>query len=92
MPLHRVVVRVPNPERQHQQRENREQMNGTPGSPLPDLVNEKRADADDQHQRDPELADRAVWNRAFGKNKLNEAERERAHRREGMRLNDRTGI
>src|SRR5271169_5656589 len=61
-------------------------MNRAPRTPDPQLVNEKRADRDHEHDRDPDAAERPVRQRALGRRELHQAEHERAHRREGMQL------
>src|ERR1700719_760605 len=64
-------------------------MNWAPRAPHPQLVNEKRADGDHEHDRDPDAAERPVRQRAFGCRKLHEAEHERRHRRECVKLDRR---
>ncbi len=74
------------------QREDRQQMDRAPRAPHPHIVDPERRDADDQHQRHPDIAERPVRQRSLGRGELNEAERERRHRREGMDLDRGRGI
>src|SRR5579863_7238148 len=44
--LDRMVMGIPDAKRQHDQSENRQEMNRTPRSPQPELMNPERADRD----------------------------------------------
>ena len=74
---------------QHQWREYREQMDGTPGAPEPVAVgmNEKRRGADRQLQHDPNPSDCSMGYGALGCRKLDDTKHKRRHRAEGMNLN-----
>jgi hypothetical protein len=84
--LHLMVARTPDRQRQHHERENRQEMDRAPRPPELQLVNEKRADRDREHEPDPDPAEGPVRQRALGGRELHEAERERRHRREGVKL------
>jgi len=50
------------------------------------LTDEKSSDTDDQHQRHPDPAQRAMWQGCLSAGKLNDAERERGHGGESVNL------
>ena len=73
MAFGRVPVCGQNADRQHDQREDRQKMDRRPRPPQPDRMNEERGDADHEHQRDPDPAERAVRQRAFVRRELEQA-------------------
>ena len=74
-------VRGPEPERQHHQREDRQQVDGAPRPPEPDLMHPERADGDDQHQGRPGVAERAMACGALDARQLHGAQHEGAQSR-----------
>src|SRR2546423_13176484 len=84
VPLDLMAPRQPHSQRQHQQSENRQEMDRAPRSPQPDLMDEERAYNHGQHQPRPRPAEQAVRDCAFGCRELNRAERECAECSEGV--------
>ena len=72
--------------REHDQCEDRQQIDRAPLTPHPQIVDPERRRGDGHHQRDPEPADGAMGQGALGCRKLHGAERECRHRRERVHL------
>src|SRR6266568_8729793 len=89
MPLDVMSPRAEHRKRQHDQREQRQQMNGAPRPPQPDRVNEERADDHGEHQRRPDPAEQAVGDRPLRRGELDRAKREGAERGKGVPLDER---
>ena len=87
-----MPVRLPHRKRQHDQRKDRQQMDRAPWPPEPKLVNEERGHGDRRHEDDPDPAHGAVRQRALWRGKLDDAQDEGTHGREGMSLDRRRGI
>src|ERR1700683_204200 len=77
---------------QHDQRENRQQMNWTPRPPQPDGVNPEGADAARKHERDPHPADRAMRDRSLRRAELDDAENKGGHCRKSVKSNGAGGL
>jgi hypothetical protein len=63
-------------------------MDPAPGPPLPDGVDPERGDHNEEHERDPQIADGTVPRCAFGQGQLHEGREEGGHRSKGVHLND----
>src|SRR5260370_14282516 len=66
--------------RQHDQREHRQQMNGAPWPPQPDLMDEERGTGHDEQQRRPDPTEDALRDRPLWRGELDRAERKGPHR------------
>src|SRR5262245_3779049 len=82
-----VLAGEVNAERQHGQRENRQEMDRADVAPLPQLVDKERAQSHKQHQADPGVTDQPVRPRPLEAGELDEAQHECGKRGEGMNLN-----
>ena len=86
MALHRMAVRLANAEGEHDEREDRQEVDGAPGSPQSDLLHPKRADGDRQHDRRPGVAERPMLRGALRARQLHGAQHKGAERSIGVHL------
>ncbi len=89
-----VPARGHHSDHQHHRRNDRQQMDRAPVSPQPVAMamDPERADRDDGEQRHPDPAERPVWQRALGRDQLNDAEHECGHGRKSMQRDRGNGI
>jgi len=79
-------------ERQHREREDREQMNRAPWPPHAQLMDPERGRRHDHHEHDPDPADGTMGQRPLGRGELQRAEPEGGQGREGMQLDRGGGV
>src|SRR5215831_3551964 len=72
--LHAMAVRLPDAQRKHYERKDRQEMDRAPRPPGPDLMHPERARRHDQHERRPGVAERTVLRGALDARQLHRAQ------------------
>src|SRR3978361_752720 len=77
--IHVVTMRAPDAEREHYQREDRQQMDRAPRTDQPDLMDPERTGRHHGHQANPDPAQRSMRQRSLGSRQLHDAKHECRH-------------